>query len=312
MPFIAGVNLPWIRYGGDFGANAWRPEGGLAASADDRARAERALKEIAAAGGTVVRWFLLCDGRAGLRTDHRGEPAGLDERVLHDIDAALALASDANIQLMFVLFDFHWCLRHRRINGVDLGGRRRALADESARRRLLDHVVSPIVSRFGMHDSVWAWDIINEPEWVTRGTGTVNPLRGVSAGALRAFLGDTLEFMRTTTRQPVTVGLASARGLRLVRDLPLDFYQVHWYDALDRRAPLDCPVSAFDLSAPVLLGEFPTRGSRRSPCDIARLARRHGYCGAFPWSWMAEDAATDPVQVRAAISALGSRLWAEP
>jgi len=303
MSFIAGVNLPWIRYGGDFGANAWRPEGGLASSLEDRARAERALKDIAAAGGTVVRWFLLCDGRAGVLTDERGEPAGLDERVLHDIDAALALASDAGVRIMFVLFDFNWCHRQRHVNGVNLGGRGRAIVDDGARRRLLDHVVSPVLTRFGAHDSVWAWDVINEPEWITRGAGTFNPFRRVSAHAMRVFLRDTLELTRTLARQPATVGLASARGLELVRKLPLDFYQVHWYDALDRRAPLDCPVSAFRLPAPVLLGEFPTRGSRRSASDIVLLARRHGYSGAFAWSWMAEDRATDPVQARAVLSA---------
>jgi hypothetical protein len=303
MPFITGVNLPWIRYGGDFGGNAWRPEGGLSSSTEDRTRAERALKDIAAAGGTVVRWFLLCDGRAGLKTDQHGEPAGLDERVLPDIDAALALASDAGVRIMFVLFDFNWCHRRRRVNGVDLGGRRRAIADVDVRRRLLDHVISPILMRFGTHDSIWAWDIINEPEWVTRGIGTFNPFRRVPAHAMRMFLGDTLELMRTVTRQPLTVGLASSRGLELVRDLPLDFYQVHWYDALDRRAPLDCPVSAFELNAPVLLGEFPTRGSRRAPRDIVMLARRHGYSGAFAWSWMAEDKATDVAHARAALEA---------
>ena len=25
-----GINLPWLDYGGDFGANAWQPDGGFA------------------------------------------------------------------------------------------------------------------------------------------------------------------------------------------------------------------------------------------------------------------------------------------
>jgi hypothetical protein len=31
------------------------------------------------------------------------------------------------------------------------------------------------------------------------------------------------------------------------------------------------------------------------------MAHRHGYSGAFPWSWMAEDSATDPAETRAVL-----------
>ena len=36
-PFLIGANLPWIHYGIDFGANAWRPDGGVA-QPDERAQ----------------------------------------------------------------------------------------------------------------------------------------------------------------------------------------------------------------------------------------------------------------------------------
>ena len=37
--FVVGANLPWISYGGDFGANAWRPAGGVRHQLDDVADA---------------------------------------------------------------------------------------------------------------------------------------------------------------------------------------------------------------------------------------------------------------------------------
>ena len=40
-PFQVGANLPWLQYGGDFGANAWSPRGGLA-------RPERAASSLEA------------------------------------------------------------------------------------------------------------------------------------------------------------------------------------------------------------------------------------------------------------------------
>jgi hypothetical protein len=67
MSFVLGANLPWIRYGGDFGANAWSPEGGLSTRPDDRQRALTVLLRLRDLGVTRVRWFFLCDLRAGVR-----------------------------------------------------------------------------------------------------------------------------------------------------------------------------------------------------------------------------------------------------
>ena len=44
---------------------------------------------------------------------------------------------------------------------------------------------------------------------------------------------------------------------------------------------------------PVLLGEFPTRGTRRTMRGILTMARQAGYSGAFFWSALAEDQASD-------------------
>ena len=41
MSFVLGANLPWVRYGGDFGANAWSPGGGLATRPADQHRVLR-------------------------------------------------------------------------------------------------------------------------------------------------------------------------------------------------------------------------------------------------------------------------------
>ena len=47
--FLIGANLPWIRYGIDFGANAWRPGGGVA-QPEERARLENTFERLAATG----------------------------------------------------------------------------------------------------------------------------------------------------------------------------------------------------------------------------------------------------------------------
>jgi hypothetical protein len=288
--FVVGANLPWISYGGDFGANRWRPAGGLQRRTEDLTRG---LDRVARAGVRRIRWFMLCDGRAGVRFGPDGIPLGLDDAFFPDVDAAIAAASDRDIEIMFVLFDFLWCAPARSIEGVQIGGRREVLQDASMRSALLDRVLTPIFERYGGDPRVFAWDIMNEPEWATSGLGARRFHPSVSLAAMREFVRDAAALVHRHTGQQVTVGSASAHWLEAWRDLDLDFYQAHWYEHLEARAPLARPVRLLGLDRPVMLGEFP---SRLEPVELRRIldtARAAGYSAAFVWSVLADDRATD-------------------
>ena len=236
VSFVVGANLPWLRYGWDFGANAWSPQGGLASRGRDGALDER-LDLLRARGVEVLRWFVLCDGRAGLRVEPDGTPAGLDDFVLHDFEFALEYVGRAGLRMMPVLLDFHWCHRARVVNGVQLGGRKAMLARADWRAALVDRVIAPLAGRFGHDPRIYAWDVINEPEWVTFGLGTWRPWSALRVSALRAYIGLAAERLHALGRHPVTVGSASTRYLPAVQGLGLDFYQPHWYDKFERRNP---------------------------------------------------------------------------
>src|SRR3954470_12554650 len=126
--FVFGANLPWFNYGFDFGANAWSPAGGVGRS-DAREHVSREIAILAGTGVQAIRWFLFCDGRAGIVFDERGRPAGIDECVLRDVDAALEFAGRERLRVVFVLLDFHWCLPGRIVDGVQLGGHAGTLTD---------------------------------------------------------------------------------------------------------------------------------------------------------------------------------------
>lgn len=303
--FLRGLNLPWIRYGLDFGANRWQPEGGLARP-ESRDTLSQCLERAAALRPGLLRWFLLCDGRAGVRFDGRGDALGLDERVFPDLDAVVAGAREHRLRLMFVLFDFLWLARARLQAGVQLGGRRALIARRLRRERLLTSVVAPILERYGAEPAVAAWDVINEPEWAILGRGAWDPRGAIGARAMRQFIGQVVALVHRRTSQQATVGLASLAGLDLVRGLELDFYQVHWYDRLAARAPLGRPVATLGLDRPLLLGEFPTRGSALSPPAIVEAARVAGYRGALAWSLLANDAASDAAACERAMAGLGT------
>lgn len=291
MSFWLGLNLPWLDYGGDFGRNAWQPDGGLASFPSRRARLEGTLQSLAERGWRVLRWFLLCDGRAGVRFSPRGDPQGLDDRVFADVDAGLSLASAHGLSVMFAVIDFHWFDKARSVDGVALGGHARTVSDARLRARLLESVLQPLFTRYASEPAVWGWDLCNEPEWavkrVSAGRGAVSP------AAMRAYLAETAALARGIVKQPLTVGLASVRGLDLVRGIGLDFYQAHWYDSVEAEAPLAAPVDDLALDRPLILGEYPTKGSQRKPSAIVSTAREAGWAAALAWSVLAQDTATD-------------------
>ena len=233
-----------------------------------------------------VRVFVLCDARSGVQFDASGEPLGLDSAVIPDLDVMLATARRHRIGLMPVLLDFHFCGAKRFVNGVQLGGHSRLIADPELGTAFIDRVLRPIVERYADDETVVAWDLINEPEWCLRGSRLFRRST-VSFDAMQQFLGEAVRCVKRTASQPVTIGCAGTWRLDLVRPLGLDFYQVHWYDKFGWPA-LARPVAELGLNdRPVILGEFAGR-STRVP-DVLDAAKRAGYEGALVWSMLADD-----------------------
>jgi hypothetical protein len=284
--FVVGVNLPWVGYGTDVGASVWCPDGGLSRQPAALDRLDRTLAAIARDGLSVVRAFLLCDARSGVLFDADGFPAGVDEAVFPDLDAMLAAARRHQVGLLPVLLDFHLCGAPQIVNGLQLGGHSRLIADPDAGAAFVERVLRPIVERYASDEAIVAWDVINEPEWCLRG----GPLLGrtaVSFDALQRFLGEATRCVQGLARQPVTIGCAGTWRLDLVTPLGLDFYQVHWYDRFGWPA-LTRPVAELGLhDRPVILGEFAGRSTRVA--DVLDAAKQAGYQGALAWSVLADD-----------------------
>jgi hypothetical protein len=209
----------------------------------------------------------------------------------------VAAAEAHGVALLPVLLDFHWCRPARIVGGVRCAGRAAQLTDAASRAGLLRDVLGPLLLRFGQRPGIAAWDVINEPEWVTFSWRSWHAGRAVLPDVMTDYIAEAAALVHRSTVHPVTAGLASAVSLPRVRGLGLDFYQVHWYDPLDEIVPLETPVSTWAVDRPVLLGEFPTRGSRRSPREIEATALAAGYAGALAWSLRANDDASDAAVV---------------
>jgi hypothetical protein len=294
-PFIVGANLPWITYGTDFGASAWYPEGGLSVRPLALDRLHEACAVLERDGISLVRVFLLCDGRSGILYDTNGLPVGPDASLFADIDALLTVARAHNLRVMPVLFDFHLCGPLRLVNGVQLGGRAQ-LIEPRGSKALMDRVLAPVFERYGQHDTIEAWDLMNEPEWCLRRSRSFGLPAGfgrppASFPVLQTFLQEVVRCAHALTRQPVTVGSAGTWCFDLVRPLGLDFYQVHWYERFGW-ATLERPVNELELDRPVILGEFSGARSRLGAARVLDTAERAGYHGALVWSVLSEDEAS--------------------
>jgi len=295
---IDGINYPWsiyagrANYGCDFGRNKWNSHTGVTAHADE-VRADFAA--MSAASIDVTRWFLFTDGRGGIRWTSDGEIAGLDAEFFQDMDAALEIALSRGVRLCLVLIDYLW---------FDDPQRRLALLDRHGASAFLDRVIDPFLDRYGKANAIHSFDLINEPDWITRELAT-DPRRAAwPVDRLRTFSGMLSARIRAQSRALITMGGGRVASVR-EWDRPaydLDFLQVHTYP--DVRHPnhenlFGRSAASFGLSKPLLIGEFPSQPGLHPPghlspayslADYLKLVRDGGYLGAWPWSLKGVDA----------------------
>jgi hypothetical protein len=315
IDFVHGVNYPWstdgqtIFYGLDFGANIWGSHLGVSTR---REAIARDLEDIARLGFVVARWFVFCDGRAGIVYDDRGMPAGLDDRFFTDMDAALEIARDAGIRIDFVLLDHHWLftgIQHTLADPVtgDLldvrlpEGRADVLLTQRGHDALFEHVIEPFVRRYGvdgeradLQHQIFAFEFMNEPdfiidEWERDRSARVT--RALPFAALAAAIARLSEVVHAYSPALVTLGGARADNLWAWdgHGLGLDVLQLHSYPDEGYAGDIDpfsTPAHALDVRKEVILGEF----RANAPLDdCLERALAGGYAGAWPWSFSGTD-----------------------
>ncbi|HUC27184.1 MAG TPA: hypothetical protein VMA73_31200 [Streptosporangiaceae bacterium] len=320
----AGVNYPWFSYGWDFGAAppGWRDGNDPAWLAHIGTH----LEHLAAIGISVLRWFILGDGLSygtgptapapdrsatGDSTGWRFDPPALTGEFRQHFAAVLqsfaAQTAPRPVRLLPVLADYKFCepgvwpvssddaaLRQGgRDEGWVKGGRAEAIT--ANRQRFIGQVLEPLLrlSR-GYPDTIYAWDIFNEPEWVTNGwhpdRGTDHP---VNESEMRAFLEDAASAIRDAGFSS-TIGFGLIETIRQTH-LYADINQFHHYTDGSRfleRNP-------FDPRQRAIVGEFATstaedtwpelRQRSQRILERLRLAESQGYDLALAWSFQAHD-----------------------
>jgi hypothetical protein len=328
--FWHGCNYPWstdgkaIYYGMDFGATVWGSHVGVSTR---RRHIARDFSDIGALGFTVVRWFVFGDGRSGIEYDGRGLPAGPDPHLFTDLDTALEIARDVDIQLVLVLLDHRWMFEGVPDTIADPStgmlfearlpdGRAQVLDTHRGRDALMGTIVEPLIRRYGFSGAranlggqILAFEFMNEPDFVVEewerdlSEHVSRPLR---FEILADLVAQTSALVHRHTRAFSTMAAARLHNLWAWDDesLGLDLLQVHSYPDMSYPSRdtdvYGLPAASLGMSKPIVIGEFPGDGPRQHPAgasppattlgEYLEFAIAAGYAGAWPWSFSGTDA----------------------
>ena len=290
--FLLAVNYPWLTYGADFGRSPWGYSG--IALEQNRTAVATDFASIRATGVSVVRWFLLCDGRSGIRYEN-GVPVAPDDLLFKDVSAVLDLASQSNLRMCFSLFDFLWLQNpDTKLQTADAAANfpgRHALQFAGGREALLQRVLIPLFREFRGHPALFVWEIVNEPEWAIpefqRSPQATLPF--ADAHAFFEEIGQAIH--EESGGIPVTLGSARLQWLRAWSEIGLDLLQAHYYPQLEKDQNLSLAAQLAgltDLAQPLWIGELPARDlsvPNYSLETALTACREAGLTGAGIWRW---------------------------
>ncbi len=330
---LVGINYPWLDYAWDFGdpPPAWVNPLDLAVWREQkRARIVEDFQAFAEMGFFAVRWFLLGDGTnygvdldAPRQIDHEWSFEPLPEshpfnrQFLSDFQFVLETCARVGLKLAPSLIDFHWCHRGSTVGGnpgIVKGGRYQIVRDPGKREAFFNQLLEPLLDlSMKYRDAIYAWELINEPEWViarpslTQLIAGVDQDKTVSQKEMKSFIAQGMERINRRVLadgSPAfqsTVGFAHWGSVEdwSSADLGVRLHQFHYY----AQAEADLPQDGLSLPEPCFIGEFATAVEREWPelkrsgleqtiSNRLRAIEKNKYQSAFLWSAKAVDLAT--------------------
>ncbi|WP_437730910.1 endo-1,4-beta-glucanase [Sorangium sp. So ce1335] len=298
--FMYGVNYAWRDFGADFGGQTRWSQAGISGK---KSQVLADLQDMRAHGVDVVRWWIYPRFYGDQITfDGQGNPTGLGGTSVQDILAALELAEQAEVNVMFTLFSFDGFYKttHNPPNGLSVWSMGPIVADASRRARLIENVVRPIaqtVASSPHRHRMLAWDVINEPEWAMTGPslyggdpafeGDASKFDLVTHQQMEALAKESAAVLREATGAPVSVGSAAIKWGQAWTHADVDFYQVHMYGWVNDWYPYNKPLSEYNLTdKPVVMGEFPSNMDGMNVSYDKFVADLYDlkYAGALSWS----------------------------
>jgi hypothetical protein len=316
--YINGHNVPWNKFGGDFGNHE------LWGSLYDPVWFEKMFKDCQENGVNVVRLWIHCDGRANPEFDENGFCTGLDPDFFMDLDDCFRLAQKYEVMIMPCLWSFDMCKDSRESAGEYAGNHQDLLTDSTKMESYLQKCFAPMVKRYANQCNLFAWEVCNEPEWALDRTvipadkdWAYRSYHVVPIGAMQKLTAKMASIVHRYSKKMVTTGSAAIRWnaevepsgiVNLWSDKMLiesndndslsylDFYQIHYYDHFKASGadPFDTTrtIDYWKFDKPTLIGETPAskRDSKVYTTDqMMDYSLKNGFAGVMFWSYNGGD-----------------------
>jgi hypothetical protein len=327
---LIGINYPWVDCGWDFSDPPFKWIGGQNLTTwreTKRKQIEEDFRKFAAQGISAVRWFLMADGTNYGMDENAPQPIGSHwefdplpaghpfyQQLCDDFEFVLQVCRNNGMKLFPSLIDFSLCHPGTAVGGnpgIIKGGRRDLVCDPEKRQAFFKRVLNPLLEVSAQyHDFIYAWELINEPEWVVRRFslfGKKDTNRKVSLKEMKEFIATgvrLINYNKLSDGRPAfqsSVGFAHWDTLHQwdSAGLGITLHQFHYY------AQKNCELPPYwDLQlTPCIVGEFATAVDRPWPdlinmnkdqtiANKLRCIEEKGYPACFIWSDRAMDPAT--------------------
>jgi hypothetical protein len=286
--WINGANTPWHNWndlGGNFDPIWW----------------DAHFRLLHSRGINATRIWISCSGDLGIEIDDEGHVSGATPAYWNDLGRLLEIAGRNQVYVLATLMSFD----HFNANHHNSKRWRKWIGTDEGIDSYIKNYLHPLLERYGRAPSLWAIDLMNEPDWVFE-----NAEDGKLPWArLQSYFARAAAEIHRESEVLVTIGMAmpkynsdaarTAQGnkvgdasLRAAFNDPgarLDFFSTHYYDWCGPiwGNALYLSPKAYGLPAdrPSIIGEFPAHGTKgHTVAADYESAFQNGWEGAMGWT----------------------------
>jgi len=203
-------------------------------------------QKIKKSGGKIVRVFIFCDLRSGIIFNKNNQPEKFDEYAFDDFNTLLNIAKEKNLKIIPVLFDYTIsdCIEEE--NGVKVGEHPELLKEGESKKKLIK-LFRNFLKKFSNNETIYAWDIINEPEHI----------KNIPEKEVIKFISDFNNLIHSIDRKvKTTLGCTTLKDILNYGKVELDIFQFHYYDSFGEISPVEIPYVNLPVRKPVIIGEI--------------------------------------------------------